>query len=599
MKLIAAFFASCSLILMLPASLFSQSVPDNWLTPCEKSGFMTTPRYAETMQYCRRLAKASTWIKVTSFGKSAEGRDLPLVIASKGNEFDAKKASKTKKAIILIQNGIHAGEIEGKDACLMLLRDIAITKTKSSLLDHAILLIIPIYNVDGHERFGPYNRINQNGPREMGWRVTAQNLNLNRDYMKADAPETQAWLKMFNAWLPDFFIDCHVTDGADYQYIVTYGIETQGSVSPPVRAWIRDKYLPFLSTVMTDGVPLGPLIYFRDDLDPLKGLTGSDGTGPPRFSTVYATLQNRPGLLIEMHMLKNYKSRVRGNYTMLDSTIHLVNREYKSLRQAVFMADSLAVWRRLLQNFPLEFQQDTVANGTLHFYGNRQTNEQSEVSGATRRVYSIEHIEEEIPVFDHVKPTTTINPPIAYLIPQQWQQVIERLKMHGLHLRRLKNQASLQVEEYRFSDPKWAQTPFEGRHRVSYSVEKVAGRKIFPAGTIVVPLDQRAAKVAIHALEPEAPDAFVSWGFFDAIFEQKEYAEDYVMETLARDMMSKNPDLKAEFDAKVRSDTAFARSPGARLNFFYQHSPYWDSQVKLYPVARLVSNMGLNTEPVK
>ena len=596
MKVITA----CSLILLLPATIFCQSIPEKWLTPCERSGFIKTPRYNETMEYCRKLAKASPWIKVTSFGKSPEGRDLPLVIASKGKEFDPKKAAKSKKAILLIQNGIHAGEIEGKDACLMLLRYIAITKTKSSLLDHVILLVIPIYNVDGHERFGPYNRINQNGPEEMGWRVNAQNLNLNRDYIKADAPETQAWLKLFNAWLPDFFVDCHVTDGADYQYIVTYGIETQGNVAPPVREWIREKYLPFLSTVRTNGVPIAPQIYFVDDLDPLKGLEGTDGTAPPRFSTVYTTLQNRPGLLIEMHMLKKYKARVEGNYTILDSTMRLLNREYKSVRQAVRSADSLTAATITLPHlFGLQFQSDTIPNSTLDYYGVRQKNEPSEISGAPRRVYSIEQIEETIPVFDSIKATKTIVPPIAYLIPSQWQQVIERLKLHGLHLQRLRLPSRLEVEEYRFSNAKWQQTPFEGRHRVSYSVEKTTGWKLFPAGTIVVPLNQRAAKVAINALEPESPDAFVSWGFFDAIFEQKEYAEDYVMEKLARDMISKNPNLKAEFDAKLRSDTAFANSPGARLNFFYQRSPYWDKQVGLYPVARLMLNTGLYTEPLK
>jgi murein tripeptide amidase MpaA len=358
---------------------FGQAVPEKWLTYYEQSGFKKTSRYKETMEYCRRLEKASPWIKVTSFGRSPEGRDLPLVVVSSDKAFDPAKASKTDKAVILIQNGIHSGEIEGKDACLMLMRDIAITKTKASLLDHAILLIIPIYNVDGHERFGPYNRINQNGPEEMGWRVTAQNLNLNRDYVKADAPETQAWLKLFNRWLPDFFVDCHVTDGADYQYVVTFGIETTPNVAQPVRNWVKQNFLPTISALRTNGnVPIGQLIFLRDDLDPLKGLFGFSGTGPPRFSTVYTSLQNRPGLLIEMHMLKDYKSRVEGNYQMLEAIIQQVDKEHASLRSAVRLADEQTI-NNLERPFTLSFQSDTAPNHTVKYSGYKQKNEKSEV----------------------------------------------------------------------------------------------------------------------------------------------------------------------------------------------------------------------------
>jgi hypothetical protein len=586
------------LLLLLPIFASAQSVPEKWLTYYEQSGYKKTPRYKETMEYCRRLEKASPWIKVTSFGKSPEGRDLPLVIVSRKRIFDPAQAAKSDDAVILIQNGIHAGEIDGKDACLMLMRDIAITKTKSSLLDHVTLLIIPIYSVDGHERFGAFNRINQDGPVEMGWRVTAQNLNLNRDYMKADAPETQAWLKLFNAWLPDFFVDCHVTDGADFQHILTYGIETKENVAAPVRSWIKEKYLPVISNLKTGGVPVAPLIFLRDDLDPLKGMQGTDGTAPPRFSTGYAPLQNRPGLLIEMHMLKDYKTRVEANYQMLDATIELLNREYATLRNAVRLADEHTA-AGLEGPLVLAYESDTVANEKIHYLGFKQQNEKSEISGGIRRIYTHEPFEADIPYYNALKASKSVDPPYAYLIPQQWQEVISRLKLHGVRLERLKTSVKLDVERYRFSDAKWAQTPFEGRLGVTYKVGKSSETTTFPAGTVVVRLNQRAAKVAVQALEPDAPDAFVAWGFFNAAFEQKEYAEDYVMETFAKEMLQKDPRLKQEFDAKLLSDTAFAKSPGARLNFFYQRSPYWDNQVNLYPVARLMKEVALQTVPAK
>ena len=571
----------------------SQSVSDNWLTYYEQSGFKKTPRYDETMQYCRRLEKASPWIKVTTFGKSPEGRDLILVVISKDGAFDPKKVHKTDKAILLVQNGIHSGEIDGKDACLMLLRDIAITKTKSSLLDHAILLVIPIYNVDGHERFGPYNRINQNGPEEMGWRVTGQNLNLNRDYMKADAPETQAWLKMFNEWLPDMFIDAHVTDGADYQHIVTLGIEKHQNLPEPVRSWVMEKFVPILSSLKTNGIPVAPYISLRDHEDPLKGTQG--GVAPPRLSTPYVAIQNRPALLIETHMLKDYKSRVEGTYQTIVAVMDLMNKEYKSLRTAVKQTDERTI-KNIENPFPIRFETTETPNGIFHYLGFKQKNERSDVSGSTRVIYTKEPFEADIPTYDSVIVSKSVELPKAYLIPPQWQEVIKRLRIHGVKIERLKKPAELEVEIYKFSNAKWQQNPYEGRHSVTYSVEKITEQRAFPAGTALVRLNQRAARVAINALEPEAPDAFVAWGFFAAIFEQKEYTEDYVMEPMAREMLSRDVALKEEFETKLKSDTAFAKSSFARLNFFYQHSPYWDKNINLYPVARLVKDVHLITD---
>jgi len=573
--------------------VLSQSIPDNWLTHYEQSGFKETPHFAETMEYCRRLEKSSPWIDISSFGKSPEGRDLFIVVASKDRAFNPTKARKTDKAILLVQCGIHAGEIDGKDAGLMLLRDITITKTKSYLLDHVILLVIPIYNVDGHERFGPYNRINQNGPEEMGWRVTGQNLNLNRDYMKADAPETQAWLKMFNEWLPDFFIDAHVTDGADYQHIVTYGIEKYLNIAEPVRSWVNEKYIPMISVLKTNGVPVAPYISLRDHLDPLKGL--QSGVASPRLSTPYVALQNRPALLIETHMMKDYKSRVEGAYQTIVATLELMNKEYLSLQKAVRQADERTI-KNIENPFSIRFQTVDVPNRTFHYLGFKQTSEPSDISGGTWIKYMKEPFEADIPHYDSVVVAKSVELPVAYLIPPQWQEVIKRLKLHGVRIGRLKKPTELEVEMYRFSNSKWQQNPYEGRHSVTFSVDKINEKHTFPAGTAIIRLNQRAARVAIHALEPEAPDAFVAWGFFDAIFEQKEYTEDYVMEPIAREMLANDSTLKQEFESKLKSDTTFAKNPFARLNFFYQHSPYWDKQVNLYPVARLIIDVRLETE---
>jgi murein tripeptide amidase MpaA len=204
-------------------------------TPAEAVCYRTTPSYDETMAYLRKLAAvAPQQVRIEAFGKSGVGRVLDIVIVSKVGVFDPVALHAAKRPIVLVQNSIHAGEMDGKDACLALLRDMVVTKTKASLLERAVFVFIPIYNADGHERRGPYNRINQVGPEEMGWRGNGTNLNLNRDYLKADAPETQAFMAMFHRWLPDFFVDDHVTDGADYQYDVTFTIDDGPNV-PRIR----------------------------------------------------------------------------------------------------------------------------------------------------------------------------------------------------------------------------------------------------------------------------------------------------------------------------------------------------------------------------
>ncbi len=579
-----------------------------WLTKAERTEFRETARYEETIDYCRRLEKASPWIRVTSFGKSGEGRELPLVIASKEQAFDLAAAAKSGKAVVLIQNGIHAGEIDGKDASLMLLREIVISKKFATLLDHVILLVIPIYNVDGHERFGPWNRINQNGPVEQGWRVTATNLNLNRDYMKADAPETRAWLELFSAWRPDLFIDTHVTDGADFQYDVTYLVENNINVAPSVARWatehIVQRVMPALDAAERHHLS-APFIFLRDDADPSKGLQG--GLGGPRFSTGYAALQNRVAFLIETHMLKDYRTRVLATYDLLRLLLEEVNRDPESLRQAVRQADEETVAARRSEasraqatatgaQFPLRFRVGKTSTPVL-FQGMKYRRELSEVSGGMRIVYENSPMEMTIPRSDEIQVDKSVELPLGYLIPPAWSNVIEVLAAHGLKLERLKEPVSAEFESYRFRDVKWQEKPFEGRHPVTFQAEAMRENRTYAAGSILVRLDQPAAKIAIYLLEPESGEGFVSWGFFDSIFEQKEYAEDYVLEKLAREMVAKDPQLKKEFEDKLQSDREFAGDPRRRLAFFYERSPWWDSRINVYPVARVTTELRVGTEP--
>ena len=576
----------------------TNTVPPEWETHAEKTKYRETPRYADTMAYCERLAAASPLIRLMSFGQSGEGRDLPLLIASDGATFTPDAARQANKPVILIQACIHAGEPDGKDAGLALLRDIAIIRTRAGLLKHVVILFMPIYNADGHERFGPYNRINQNGPAEMGWRTTTAYLNLNRDYMKADAPETRAWLQLWNNWKPDLFIDCHVTDGADYRYNITYHHEHHEGVPPSVLAWERDvfdKRVP--PQVEAAGNVVSWYLEFKDNRDLTKGIV--DFSGSPRFSTGYAPLRNRPGILIETHMLKEYEPRVRGTYDLLRFALEEANRDPESLIDAGRVADEKAASEDQtydpLRTYPLTFE--LTDNAIPHqLKAVEYHTEQSTVSGALRVIFGTTPLDLTVPLYNDFKPKVLVAPPLYYIVPPQWKDVIEVLQAHGLRMQRTAESASLEIEGYRFTDVALPSFSFEGRSMPSFKTELVSERRAFPAGSVIVPMAQPGARVAIQLLEPQAPDSFVAWGFFNAIFEQKEYSEDYVSEKLAREMMEQNPELRSEFEQRLASDPKFAASPHERLQFFYRRSPYWDPELNLYPVGRITTPLNIRLD---
>ena len=567
-------------------------VPPAWQTTAERSDYKKTSSYDETVAFAKRLDLASPLVVYKSYGKSGEGRDMPLLIAASGGAFTPELARRQGKAVVLIQAGIHAGEIDGKDAGLALFRDIAITKTRIDLLKDVVILFEVIYNVDGHENSNPFMRINQNGPDAMGFRANATNLNLNRDYMKADAPETRAWLGLWNQWRPDLFIDCHVTDGADFQYNVTYEYAHFQEVSPAIKAWMDEHFDGnIVPKVEKEGNLLTHYVEFAG-----REVTGGIATfiATPRFATGYTPLRNRAGLLIETHVYKAYKSRVRGSYDILRYTIEEVGNTKASLFVANVTADTQTTERGKTydekRQFPLTL--DVTKNSTpMAFKGVEYKMEDSSVSGGKRLVYGTEPREYTIPRFDEGKVVSSVAPPLAYIVPPQYKEVVDVLKLHGIKFTRLAKAREFEVESYKLTEPKWATTSFENRVTVSCKPVGIKQKRTYAAGSVIVSMDQEAANVAIHLLEPAGPDSFVYWGFFNSIFEQKEGGEGYVVEKLAREMLAKDPALQDEFNKRLL-DPAFNRSPQARLRFFYERSPYFLNQkVGVYPVGRITSHI--------
>lgn len=586
-----------SLILILLAGIGFSAYSQNpeYLTAFELSGGKETPHYAQTVEYCKLLDKASDKLTYSSFGQSAQGRDLPLLIADRDGLTSPEAIRNKGRIVLLVQACVHAGESDGKDAGLMLLRDIAFGKS-SYMLENVSILFIPIFNVDGHERFGPYNRINQNGPKEMGWRVTAQNLNLNRDFMKAESPEMQAWIKLYNTWLPEFFVDCHVTDGADYQYKITYALEVYGNMDKKLTDWTSNVFEAQITREMKAcGNPMISYVEFRNWHDPRSGLVTN--VAPPMLSQGYTAIQNRPGLLIETHMLKPYNVRVNATYDMLRLTTSILNKEGRSLQALEQQADKYVASQEFRkQLMPLKFVDSQTDSTMIDFLGFEYTIEKSGISGGEWFKYDTTRpVVMKVPFFDHPISSYSAMLPEAYIIPAEWSALTEKLIMHGVAVKYLAESTSCSVESYRFSNISWQQRPYEGRHGVTFDCKSVTETRQFPAGSAVIDMNQRTARVIAHFLEPKASDSFVGWGFFDAIFEQKEYAESYVMEVEARRLLAADPALKGEFERKKIEEPAFAADPEAILNWFFSKTAYWDQHMNLYPVGRLIDRRVLES----
>jgi hypothetical protein len=554
----------------------------------EESGATRTPRYDATIAWCRQMAAASDIIHYDTFGISPQGRPLPVLVVDLQGRFQAEDhQERGDRTVLLVEACIHAGESCGKDAGMVLLRDLAADREQARrLLGNTTLVFIPIFNVDGHERFSPYSRINQNGPEEMGWRVTANNLNLNRDFLKADTPEMQSWLGLFNRWDPDFFVDIHSTDGADYQYVLTYGLELRGNMEAGLTDWTRN-YLGGMEEAMAaEGFPIGAYVSFVNWHDPQSGLRS--GVMGPRFSQGYAAVRNRPGLLIEAHMLKPYEQRVESTRLMLVHTLHWLAAEGKSLRQAVRRADRITASPEFRSEpFALTFKRSEESR-KVEFLGVEYEKRTSEITGGDWFQY---HSDRPVTmILDHqdtMLPEETVQLPAAYIVPREWQGVIAKLELHGVKTWRLPAPAELEVRSYRLVDAEWRQRPYEGRHRVSFTAEPVTETRMFPAGSVVVDMNQPLARVAAHLLEPKGPDSLVSWGYLDAVFERVEYVESYVIEEMIREMVAEDPGLLDRLDERKAADPEFAANPWAIRYWFYEQTPYYDQRVGLYPVGLL------------
>lgn len=555
--------------------------PDNpWITPAEQNGFRTTPSYDETIEWLRRMTSSTPDLRLMSIGKSAEGRDIWMVIASREGFFTADALQRSGKPTLLAQAGIHAGEIDGKDAGLMFLRDITQSGRRRDLLERANFLFIPIFNVDGHERVSKFARMNQRGPELMGWRTNARNLNLNRDYAKLDADETRAVVATLERFRPDLFLDLHVTDGADYQYDITFGWNDNG-YSPSITRWLNNILRPALMKDLENrGHVPGPLIFPVAPDDLTRGLLVGQST--PRYSTGYGDARHIGAVLVENHSLKPYEQRVLGTVVLLEVSMEVLGRAGNQLREAT-MNDA----RLHLDPLPLAWKVPDVPTGeTLPFLGVQYRTAQSAISGAPRVEWLGVPVPMRLPVVRETVIAASVPRAKAYWIPTAWDDIAARLRLHGITMERVASPREVDVEMYRLHDVKMAAETFEGRVLVTARTTVEKRKERFAGGSYRVPTEQPLGELVALLLEPQSPDSFFQWGFLSEILQRTEYFENYVMEPLAEQMLAADPKLAAEFQKKLESDAAFRASPERRLNFFYERSPYLDERWLLYPIAR-------------
>lgn len=539
----------------------------------ERSHYLESGDYAEAVAFCEGLAKASRSAKVIRFGTTPEGRPMVALLVSRARAFTPEALAKSPRPLIFVNNGIHAGEIEGKDASLILMREMLLEGKHRDLFEKSDWLVVPVYNVDGHERRSPYNRINQNGPLVMGWRATAQNLNLNRDFTKADAPETQAWLGLVHRYRPDFLFDDHTTDGADYRYSVMLSVPYGPALPQPLRDFDRKLYDEVKAANDRQGVLTAP--YFDvDGAHPENGVRVDDFS--PKYTHGYMGALGRPAMLVETHMLKDYRTRVEATQATILNTATLLVRNAAGLKALSHASDDVHEGETVVLS-----SRRSDAKRPFTFLGWRYAPKPSIAAGGEVAAWLHEPVDTPTTVQDQYEPAATAVAPAGYAVPPAWTEVIQRLRLHGLPLSTLKAPLTMEFQTDRFTDVRFRGTPDEGHVAPLYMTHRITERRTLPAGTVIVPV----SRLAMQLLEPDAPDSFIRWGLFNNVFEPKEYGEAYAIAPVGEAMLARDPKLKAEFDAWLAAHPG--ATPGARLSWLYDRSPYHDDRLNAYPVVRL------------
>jgi hypothetical protein len=563
-----------------------------WATPAEVAGFTQTPAYDETIAFLKRLAEAyPKFVElITLPEKTDEGRAFIMAILSNDADRSIAGLKTSRKPLVYMQAGIHPGEANGKDAGLMLARDLAVNETQATLLDSVNILFVPTVNIDGDMQRGRFGRINQNGPDETGWRVNSRNLNLNRDFTKLDSPEIRNVAWVLQNYDPHFFIDSHSTDGLNYQYDVTYCHNGEGW-STGANGWIERLMMPYVDDVLKSYGHIPNLCISMNDSEDISKGYYPYYSDLARFSVQYADARGIPGILVELHALKPYRQQVLGNYVLYKAILECVAAHGEKLK-ALVASDRLARPEKVT----LTWKEAQGEPQYVEFKGVKFHRTHSDVTGDEIVLWTNEPCDYRVPVTPRITPDRIVDRPIQYVVPVQWHDVISRLEAHGIDMRRLDAPTAIDVTMYRLKgisvgnafepDRESADKipSYEGRMLING--EAIAERRTvtYLPGSVVVDTNQRLGLLAMILLEPDSPDSFLRWGFFSATLTSAEAPEAYVLEPMAQRMLLESPALRAAFTAHLAANPAFAADRNARLNWFYEQTPFADSNGFVYPV---------------
>lgn len=557
------------------------------LTPFEKDPQKnTTATYAQIVNYYQQLDKQYDQLKVYNIGTTDIGQPLQLIVLSKDKVFDPAIIKKQNKRVILINNGIHPGEPEGIDASMMLARDLL---KNNALPKDVVVCMIAVYNIDGCLNRG-LSRVNQNGPAAYGFRGNARNLDLNRDFIKADSKNVLAFMQILNTWKPDVFLDNHVSDGADYQYVMTL-IETQHNKQNPILAdYTAKKLTPELFLRMKkSGFEMTPYVESEENT-PDSGLVGFLET--PRYSSGFTAQRNIISYITETHMLKTYAPRVLSTYDFMQHLIDVVQRDAVFIGKIKAQADEQT---KIQKTFALNWELDKSDFETISFKGFTAGYKPSEVSGLPRLFYDrTKPFTKNIRYYNTYKAMVFADKPAAYIIPQAWGKVIDLMERNGVKTFKLKTDTTLPVQVYYIADYKTPSHPFEGHYLhtgVKVSVKEASIK--YYAGDVVVYTDQPLNRYIVETLEPQGVDSFFAWNFFDSVLGQKESFSDYVFEDIAANLLKKDPELKQKLEAEKVKNAELAESAAAQLNFIYRNSRYFEPTFMRYPVGRIIAPQDL------
>lgn len=572
---------SLLLLLFIACESSKNSSNFDFETRFEKSNGLETATYEEVIQFYLELAKAYPEIAIQSFGETDSGKPLHLVMFNPEAEFNFKNIRKNKRTL-LINNGIHPGEPDGIDATMMLFRDLAEGKVKTP--KNVALATIPIYNIGGSLNRNTTSRTNQNGPKAYGFRGNARNYDLNRDFIKCDTKNAKTFTQIFHLVKPDVFIDTHVSNGADYQYTLTHLFTQHNKLGDKLGSYLHTEMMPKLEQKLAKkDWDITPYVNVFNTV-PEKGF--SQFLDYPRYSTGYTTLFNTLGMMVETHMLKPYKQRVEGTYELLKSMIEITDADSEKIKA---LRQEMPLLMHKNSRYTLSWEVDTTKTSTLNFKGYEANMIKSDVTSFDRLKYDrTKPFNKQVKYQNFFKPKLQVEIPSAYVIPQGWHNVIDLLKLNDIQMKSFKKDTSFTVETYRILDYKTRKTPYEGHYQhYDISVSKSEKNVRFRKGDYLISTNQDGFRYLMATLEPQAPDSFFNWNFFDTILQQKEGFSPYVWEDKALELLKNNPKLKQEFEQRKKGVTDFKNNWYVQLDWLHKQSKYYETAHLQYPVYRV------------